>query len=220
MAEEKKEKSGGVGILDTKDPYEVIVVLFLVFGFLGYLIERFLNFRHSDLSFLQWAKSYFIGILPFVIVMSVTISALFIIGIIRSTRQLKKLHHELQLKFHSVPVGHTGGHVIAEERINKRWEKVQKFIMSPNMSDWKLAILEADVMLEEMVDQIGYPGESLGEKLKNVERSDFTTVDLAWEAHKIRNALAHEGSDFLLTHREALRVVGLFEKVFKEFRYI
>ncbi|MEK7552295.1 MAG: hypothetical protein AAB534_02670 [Patescibacteria group bacterium] len=220
MAEEKKEKSGGVGIMDTNDPYEVIVILLLALGLLGYLIERFLNFRHSDLSFLEWVKSYFIGILPFVIVISVTVSILFLIGIIRSNRQLKRLHHALQLKFHSTPAGHGASHEVPAERINQRWEKVQKFIMSPNMSDWKLAILEADVMLEEMVDKIGYPGESLGEKLKNVERSDFTTVELAWEAHKIRNSLAHEGSDFLLTHREALRVIGLFEKVFHEFRYI
>jgi len=213
MAEEKKEKSGG------DDPYVVIIFLVLLLGLAGYLIERFLNFRHSDLSFLEWAKAYFLGIRPFIIVISATVSLLFLIGIIRSIKQLTKLHHEMQLKFHSVH--HAGSsHAIPEERINKRWEKVEKLITSQNMSDWKVAILEADVMLEEMVDQIGYPGESLGEKLKNVERSDFTTVELAWEAHKIRNALAHEGSDFMITHREALRVIGLFEQVFKEFQYI
>jgi len=215
MAEEKKEKSGGGG----SDAIEIVGILFLVLTVLGYIIERFLSFRHSNLSFLEWGKAYFLGIRPFIIVISTTVSILLLIGIIRSVMQLKKLHHELQLKFHSGGSAH-GGHAVAEGRINKRWEKVQTFIMSSNINDWKLAILEADVMLEEMVNQIGYPGESLGEKLKNVERSDFTTVELAWEAHKIRNTIAHEGTDFLITHREVLRVIGLYEKVFQEFRYI
>ena len=145
MAEEKKEKSSGsVGIMESRDPYEVIIFLVLIMGFIGFLIERFFSFRSSDLTILEAAKAYFLGILPFVIVISSTVSILFLIGIIRSVRQLTKLHHELQLKFHSVH--HAGSsHAISEERVNERWKKVQKFIMSDNTSDWKLAIIEAEI---------------------------------------------------------------------------
>ena len=63
-------------------------------------------------------------------------------------------------------------------------------------------------------------GESIGERLKVVETGDFDHIEEAWEAHKIRNAIAHQGSDFLLTKREAQRVLSLYESVFKEFEII
>jgi transposase len=67
---------------------------------------------------------------------------------------------------------------------------------------------------------MGYMQESIGEKLKSIEPSDFTNIENAWEAHKIRNTIAHEGSEFLINEREAKRVIGLYESVFREFEYI
>lgn len=108
----------------------------------------------------------------------------------------------------------------APEVKNERWERITDLVNSENPSDWRQAILEADVLLDELVTRLGYRGETLGEKMKQIEPSDFTTLDLAWEAHKVRNDIAHRGSDFILSKREAKRVVGLFEKVFREFEYL
>ncbi len=80
--------------------------------------------------------------------------------------------------------------------------------------------MDADILLDELLDSLGYRGDTMGDKLKQVERSDFNTIDLAWEAHKIRNRIAHEGSHMQLTDREARRAVNLFEQVFKEFHLI
>lgn len=102
----------------------------------------------------------------------------------------------------------------------RRWQKISDHINSENPSDWRLAILEADIILEEMLDHMGLHGETMSEKLKSVEKSDFVNIDLAWEAHKIRNTIAHEGIDFEISHREARRVIGLYETVFKEFHFI
>lgn len=104
--------------------------------------------------------------------------------------------------------------------VNPKWVKVLNHIRSDNQSDWRLAILEADIMLEEMLDKMGYPGQTLGERLKMVEKSDFDTIDMAWEAHKIRNQIAHEGSDLVLSKEQAERAITAFENVFREFKYI
>lgn len=101
-----------------------------------------------------------------------------------------------------------------------RWEKIVKRLETEKESEWRLAILEADILLDEMVTNMGYQGDSLGEKLKGIEKSDFTTLNAAWEAHAVRNKIAHEGASFVLTEREAKRVIGLYEEVFKEFQYI
>ena len=77
--------------------------------------------------------------------------------------------------------------------------------------------MEADNVLLEVLREKGYQGEGVGEMLKN---ASFRTVDLAWDAHKIRNRIAHEGSDFQLTEREAKRAFVLYESVFRDLKAI
>lgn len=103
---------------------------------------------------------------------------------------------------------------------NERWQKVEKHIESQNPTDWRLAILEADIILDEMLQKMGYHGAGIGEMLKSVEKSDFLTLDAAWEAHKVRNNIAHQGSDFVMSHPEAKRTVNLYKQVFEEFFFI
>lgn len=165
-------------------------------------------------DFLQRAKDWYFGIEPYIKFVSYLVSALLILGIAYSVRERNKIYVAITAeKYPKVdePI---------DAYANKKWERVVAHIESPNESDWKLAILEADIMLDELLDASGYKGETMGEKLKQVDKSDFNTIDLAWEAHKVRNMIAHEGSEFALSEREARRIVGLYEKVFKEFRYI
>jgi uncharacterized membrane protein len=103
---------------------------------------------------------------------------------------------------------------------NGRWENVLNYLASPNASDWKLAVIEADSMLEDLTDQLELQGENLGERLKAANKEKFETLDNAWEAHIVRNRIAHEGSKFELTQREANRVAVLYENVFREFSII
>lgn len=100
--------------------------------------------------------------------------------------------------------------------VNVEWARIQQALQSDNPADWKVAIIEADTMLDTIVTRMGYPGGNLGEKLKAIEPSDFLTLNDAWEAHKVRNAIAHEGN-YDLTRREVVRVIGLYENVFREF---
>lgn len=108
----------------------------------------------------------------------------------------------------------------AEQVENPKWELVENHINSDDENKWKLAIIEADIILDELLTTLNLPGQTIGDKLKAVEPSDFDSIEEAWEAHKIRNAIAHEGSDFLINQREAKRVIKLYQKVFEEFEII
>ena len=101
-----------------------------------------------------------------------------------------------------------------------RWAKILEHARSDNEHDWRVAILEADILLNELLDIQGYKGETMADKMKQVDRAHFNTIDLAWEAHKVRNRVAHEGSAHALTSREARRVIGLYTEVLKEFGYV
>lgn len=102
---------------------------------------------------------------------------------------------------------------------NGDWEKIIKLIDSDNPNDWKLAIIEADKMLEVVVNTFDVPGENIGDKLKNIEKGDFLSLNEAWQAHKVRNQIAHE-HNFHLSQRDARVAIDNFAKVFKEFDFI
>jgi len=107
-----------------------------------------------------------------------------------------------------------------EEQKNERWQLVQKHLNADSPTEWRMAIIEADSMLDELVGRLGYEGDSLGERLKAADPADFQTLQNAWEAHKVRNKIAHEGASFLVSQREARRIVDLYRTVFEEFNFI
>ena len=114
-------------------------------------------------------------------------------------------------------------HPVAAHDISRtqlRWNGIVEEASSDDERKWRLAILEADIMLNELLDVQGYRGETMGDKMKQADRATFRSIDAAWEAHAVRNKIAHEGSAHLLSGREARRVIGLYEEVFREFKII
>lgn len=122
----------------------------------------------------------------------------------------------------NLPTGETTGQAAPKtaDVKNRRWSNVQSLINSHSVNDWRQAIIEADIILDEMLDKMGYHGDGVGDKLKQVEPSDFITLDRAWEAHKIRNRIAHKGTSHALSRDEAERAIKLYEQVFEEFYYV
>jgi hypothetical protein len=155
-----------------------------------------------------------------VVGISFPISLFFLIGIIYCVEQLKRIRNKEAERFdlkvepafeENAPINPALGH---------RWETVETHMSSTNPNDWRSAILEADIILDDILTGLGYQGEGVGEKLKRVVSGDMKSLNEAWEAHKVRNQVAHDGSAFPLTRHEANRVVGLYRKVFEEFYFI
>lgn len=180
-----------------------------------YLVIRF--FRDFDLiAVLNFIIKVVGWITPFAVVPGLFLAYV----IIYSTIRLKQLEKIQEKKFHALRFKETKGLAGTDPVANQKWKQVEAHISSSNPSDWRLAILEADIMLGDMLNKIGYQGDSIGEQLKGVEESDFLTLQDAWEAHKVRNQIAHQGSDYALNDRDARRIIGLYKKVFSEFFYI
>lgn len=103
------------------------------------------------------------------------------------------------------------------KKSSSRLEQVFTHIASENPNDWKLAIIEADVILDETLKEKGYAGTSLGERLRSISPSQLNSLDDAWTAHKVRNQIAHGGADFVLTKRLAEETINRYRRVFTEF---
>jgi len=162
----------------------------------------------SETVFALWGLMF-----PF----SIFLSLLFAVGIVYCMMRILQIRRAEWAGFHKA--AHT---VTAEDvpRTHLRWNRVLEHASSGDEHKWRLAILEADIMLNELLDLQGYKGETIAEKMKMVSRANFNSIDDAWEAHKVRNKIAHEGIEYHIDEREKNHVVNLYQRVFKEFGFL
>ena len=105
------------------------------------------------------------------------------------------------------------------ETIAGPWQEVMQKIDSPNPSDWHLAVIRADAIMDDVLKGMGLAGETMGERLRQLNLSSFQSLNDVWEAHKLRNRIVHD-SDRVLTYQEARRAVMLFGRALGELGYI
>jgi hypothetical protein len=103
-----------------------------------------------------------------------------------------------------------------EKNENPRWHYVRTLGESPSESDWRVAIIESDSMLEEALKMKGFSGGSVSELLEAARESGYRSLQNAWDAHLVRNQIAHLGVDFPLSQVEARRVIHLYQNFFEE----
>jgi hypothetical protein len=87
----------------------------------------------------------------------------------------------------------------------KQWQMIEGY-KNNGGAGLQLAVLEADKLLDHALKHRGYQGQTMGDRLKSA-RGSFMNNDAVWQAHKLRNRLAHEQNVPLnsLTVDQALR---------------
>jgi hypothetical protein len=103
---------------------------------------------------------------------------------------------------------------------NPTWKHIRERLLSENPSDWKLAVIEADIYMDRCLDDNGFHGDTTGDKLKQVTPDRLPSIGIAWEVHKIRNRIAHEGANFVLTMPEARRMISYYEIIYTDLHAI
>lgn len=70
------------------------------------------------------------------------------------------------------------------EFVKAQWHKIENF------RDMRFVIMEADKLVDYVLKKFGYRG-SMADKMKSAQ-SLFSDVNGLWQAHKLRNQVAHE----------------------------
>ncbi|MBU1178806.1 hypothetical protein KKB69_00480 [Patescibacteria group bacterium] len=181
---------------------------------LEYIFYKIYSFFAEGYNFVFGGATGSGNVIYWVKVFSALFCFLAALGIIYSFIKLVKVKKKQIAEFAKIII-----EAPHEERRSK-WEKIKKYAESDSSSDWRMAILEADSLLDDIIKKIGYPGETFGERLANINPSQFKSLDEVWHAHKMRNRIAHEGARFELTKDETGYILGLYEKALVEFEYI
>lgn len=99
--------------------------------------------------------------------------------------------------------------------LQSKWEEITHHAESNKEAEWKFAIIEADKLVDDILRSASYPGDTMGERLMNIGKGQLLSLDGLWEAHKIRNKLAHD-TNYFLRYAEARRAIALYEVALKE----
>ena len=187
----------------------------------NYSFPPIINFFKSIWSFFPTLFSiiniiFFLTAVFFIYILCYTTIRLFEIR----KKEHEHLHHEIVEYAHHQAEREKAQLEKSTNATGTRWDAILQHLFSQNPGDWKIAIMDADEMLENLLDQMGFLGESLGEKLKSVDMEKYEGLKNAWEAHLMRNKIAHGGIDFIISQAEAKKIIGIYEQIFREFRYI
>lgn len=104
---------------------------------------------------------------------------------------------------------------IERGRIENEWKKIKKRLESHLEAEIKLAVLEADSLVEEAFKNAGY-GDGTFEEILNKLPSDFpVAIEKIHQAHKIRDNIVHDPS-YKLEWARAKETLEIYERVLRE----
>jgi hypothetical protein len=106
-------------------------------------------------------------------------------------------------------------HIVLQSNISRKqaqesWRRIEEQFYRGGESDLKVAILEADKLLNDALREAGIMGIQLGDRLKKTSTSQVPNLNELWQAHKLRNQIAHE-PNFKLKRDVAERALGIYE---------
>lgn len=105
--------------------------------------------------------------------------------------------------------------IIKPSKMRRKWQALEKKADSKSASAYKLAVIEADKIIEDILTKAGYRGETMAERLKQITPANISNINDLWTAHRLRNTIAHD-IDAKVSRREAKKAIDIFKETLEE----
>lgn len=104
---------------------------------------------------------------------------------------------------------------LSEGPYRARWDEITKHMESAKEAEWKFAVIEADKLADLVLKRAGFVGDSMGDRLVNIQDGQIISLQDLWDAHKVRNQLAHN-VDYFLRYSEARQAIEKYNSFLQE----
>lgn len=185
-----------------------LLALALFGGYLEAIYEGYLRFL--EWFDVLWAR---VGIVIVVIVTMLNVGLVgFILVTLRKFFALDKrpptfiVPGEGPRKVRAVPI---------EKEVSDEWQEIKKIAGSDNPSEWNMAVLRADAILDDVLQHMGHEGNTVKERLDTVDPMILPSYDRVVSAHRLRNMVAHDPT-IAHTKETIDHALASFELAFKE----
>ena len=220
MADDSKNKKRGGGSKSGVESMEVISVVIIAFVIIFVVLLYAAGVKPSAVigadpnsvivsfgakMFRVW-REY---INPIFVILDVVLFGVLIFAAIKAwpTRpQLSILYKYEKVKKTKKP---TYGKIVA------MWQRVAEKMKTGTPEAVRLAVIEADAVVDEFLKQVGYEGDHLADRLSQIVPGELDSMEGVWRAHRLRNNLVH-APQIRVTRREADEALKQFENFLKE----
>lgn len=100
------------------------------------------------------------------------------------------------------------------EKYRVRCLAIEQQFKKDEPSSYHLAVLNADKLVDQALQELGVKGQTMGERMKN-SADRFSNRNGIWTAHKLRNVIAHE-TDAHVSYESAKQALHNFRQALKD----
>ena len=169
------------------------------------IVKYTLEFRQIAGNFFAPPRLYIFQLV------SLILSGVLVWGIIYTISRTGWINRKIEYWMDYLGVGDVG-----KRRQLVAWKQIVKRMKTGEVSNWKLAIMEADKLLDEILKTSGLKAATAEERFKQLTPESVSNFAQLQEAHRARNRVAQE-PDFNITKDEVLSVLKVYKTAFQEF---
>lgn len=92
---------------------------------------------------------------------------------------------------------------------------IENSLTRENPQSYNMSVVEGDKLLDKALMEMGVPGRTMGERLKKCGREKFSQTNAVWNAHKLRNQIAHEPG-FRLEYHQAKHALSVYKQALRD----
>ncbi|MDP2695958.1 MAG: hypothetical protein Q8O87_01755 [bacterium] len=212
MADKKFDKKGGKKSNDVSFGYLVSIPLILAILAFVPFIPKLLAGDHSAVR--AWISNFLYiwrtVVAPIVIILDV----LLLVGFIYVVVSLWPIRSKVSLA--AIPGRKRKKKTAAKSpQLIKRWGVVLEKAAAGTPENLRLAIVEADTLVDAWLKRAGYRGNSFSERVAVIKSDQVRSFKAMWQAHLLRNNLVHTPG-YSLGANTAKSALSAYEAFLKE----
>jgi hypothetical protein len=100
------------------------------------------------------------------------------------------------------------------KKYEKEWGKIKAFLDKGTEDAYKIAIIEGDNFIDQILKRLNIPGKNIEERLKNTTTGQIQNIDDLREVHKLRNSVVSDPS-LTIDFDKAKDALSVYEKSLK-----
>lgn len=98
---------------------------------------------------------------------------------------------------------------------NRQWRKVERLLGEPYQASWKLAVLQAEEIVERTLKQIGFQGDDFSQQIQGLQKQGYRRLDILRDLHQRRDKILND-KNFSLSLAQAKETVAIYKAFWKE----
>lgn len=140
----------------------------------------------------------------------IVFDVIFLAGFIYSLRRGLKFrpHFKHKRKKKTVPT-------VKRQVVLEQWMGVTRKMETGTPDSMKVAIIDADKLVDGILKIAGIKGEHMADRLAAIATDNYVSYNRLWEAHRLRNQLVHS-TDFTISKTQAQNAISSYEAFLKE----